>query len=1049
MTDKHLFIKVYDHPEEFIADGLFTDSVIWNVPAGAVNISSGVFCKQQFQVSTAVQAAASQQVYLYEGTYSLNFRIMNSYGGLQPTGQAVVMVLDSNNTVIAQQMHTMVGKKNMTFNITYNGYYTVRIDLCDNSGLFIGQCTLGVGQMTMKNLSYTDYEIDIDQKGDIEFEFGQEVDEDPSEKKSDFTLDFEIPATENNNKLLGHLFNPSSEAAFNINVPAYFRYGNISISGGYLNIDKTNSDNGFHTYTGTFYSNLAYIFDRLKDLRFYDNDNVEDDLDFSQYSYNRIHTNNVYDCLYKRLTYGAAEPIPAASETVDGFTFNYPGKPVYGKGRGSAASFIDTAGKYEVDYDGSGTTDGAGRPIEEFINTSGTVDYLYAAEVFRQIFENQGIGLISDWVDGVWVPQTQLGNPIPQCDFTNVVVPNAKDSNFMMEKEKNNWWDWYGFKATGDVNSTSFPQVDIIQDVYGQNFITSLWYANNVWPNDPFAYKDQNFETLNGWNTEQGSHVTYSMLWGRYYMNDIIGEFYSNNTQNYNNPLRINAHIKLKFDTRLLLRLNNANEVPYKLLLPEGANIVGPQIRLRLVSSAPGGLDQQSIYTGQWNFVCNSVTDDVLEDTGNYKIGRLDGIQNYALLLRNVDEFVEIEENCNVSIPYFNNQQHEYLFWVVDIGFRYGDADPYSYLWGYEGVQNHDVNTRQPIGADFYVTPKGGEFSFDIDYDWLANTVFDPTRCLPKEMTQEEWLKNVFKMYNLYMEDLDNDTVRVEPYAKIYSETINGIQNVDYYDITDKISQEDIELTKENDLSNSEVAFKYEAEDSDLLTNYNEANKPNKIEYAEWRHTFGTGEDDAETEIGFTPVISTRLCRTYLGSWRYNVNEFIVPHRYSGAEWDEDKKTKIWSLKVYDKFEQGETLLYTDRISPLDYNVSAFKPAVFNVFNGSVVYVDYGETLNYIGMYDNPYDANTTLEFGEPNWYYVNMIESPWWNMYRIFYQDKVNLMTGLNFKMMKCYAYFKPIDIYWYKINNVYYINDNKYRLAKIEGWNADDLCECTFIKL
>lgn len=1046
-TDKRLFIKAYDHPEEFVQDCNFTDSGIWNVAAGAVNISSGVFCRQQQQVSTAVQNAASQPIHLYEGTYSLNFRIMNGYGGMQPTGQPTVMVLDSNNVVVAQQMHTVVGKKFLTFAITAEGTYTIRIDLADGSGLFIGQCTLGVGQMSLKCLSHTDYEIDIDQMGDVEFEFGQEVDEDPTEKKSDFTLDFEIPATNNNNRILGHLFDPSSEGAFSINLPAYFRYGNANVSGGFLNIEKTTSDNGFHTYTGTFYSNLAYIFDRLKDIHFYDNENVTDDLDFSQYSYNRIHTKNVYDCLYKRLTYGAADPIPAATETIDGYTFNYSGKPAYGKGRGSAAGFIDTAGKYEVTYDGSGTADGAGRPIEEFINTSGTVDYLYAAEVFRQIFENQGIGLMSDWVDGVWVPQTQLGNPIPQCDFTNVVVPNAKDTNFMMEKEKSNWWEWYGFKATGDVNSTSFPQVDIIQEVYGQNFIEYNWYWTNVWPNDPFAYKDQNFETLNGWGSEQGSHVNYSMPLGRYYMNDIIGEFYSSNTQNYNNPLRINAHIKLKFDTRLLLRLNNANEKVYKTLLPEGANIIGPQIRLRLVSSAAGGLDQQSIYTGQWQFVCNSVTDDVLED--DFKIARLDGVQNYALLLRNVDESVDIEENCNVSIPYFNNQQHEYLFWVVDIGFRYADAHPNDIYWGYWGLQTHDFDDKQHIAADFYVTPKGGEFSFDIDYDWLANTVFDPTRCLPKDMTQEEWVKNVFKMYNLYMEDLGNDTVRVEPYAKTYSETINGVQNVDYYDITDKVSQEDIQLTRENDLSNSEISFKYEAEDSDLLTNYNESNKLNKIEYAEWRHTYGTGEDDAGTEIGFTPVISTQLCRTYLGSWRYNVKDFVVPHRYSGADWDEDKKTKTWSLKIDDKFEQGETLLYTDRISPLDYNVSAFKPAVFNVFDGSVVYVDYGETLNYIGMYNNPYDANTTLEFGEPNWYYANMIDSPWWNMYRIFYQDKVNLMTDVSFKMMKCYVLLKPIDIYRYRISNVYFIRDNKFRLTKIEGWNGDDLCECTFIKL
>ena len=1066
MSKKQLFIIKKDVDYNLVNDPTFVlNDGSWNINSNVICLRSGIYRKRVNGTYPALSIAAQQTLTLNVGSYVLSWKNLVPYNGVEATGFVKIRIIDPNGAVIAQnnQPYTpyssQFGTEKLVFDVTQNGSHRIRVSFLSANGNTTGVCTIGVGYFDLECENQTTYELDVDQDNEVELNFGQEVNEDLTSKTADYSLDFELPRTENNDTLLNSIHALSSNEKFLKNIECYFRFNDALNVKGYLNVEKVKCGTTSWSYNCTFYSSLHYVFDVLRDKLFYDNINPEDDLDFSEYSYNRIHTRNVFDCLYKRLTLSNMDSLPSETETVAGVTFNYSGRPAFGKGKGSAAALVDSAGKWEVTLNDSPAADGNGDYIGEFETTNGTFDYIYASEVIHKIFDKLGINVVSDWLDGNWVPLTDNNNPIPQCDFTNVIVPNAKDSNFLMEKEKNGYWQYYGVDGEGDINATSVSIFDVVNDVY--NIQNAFWtygdWNHYVYPNDPQAFELKDFGNLNGWNLQAGQYVTYDSVTGIYHLNDIIGENYGNSIDleaKYNNPLKVHAKIKLAFTAQLLVRMRATNRYAYKRIYPNSDDIIGPAVRLRLVANDANFANPVNIYTGQWNFVCNSIDDsNLVEDSDGRKFAKLKNQTNYAAAIRSIMEEFTITEDVSVSIPYLNGVQYENLMWEIDLSWRYGQytaGQPLDVkdVWGYwtfeDGTQTVDLNDN--AGVKFYleqVNKETSTFSFEVDQAWLANTLFDPTRCLPKEMTQYEWLRNVFTMYNLYMQDIDDYTVRVEPYPKFYSEYINGVQNVDYYNASEIIDRDEMELSRNESFDNSLITYVYDSDDNALVKGYDDVNKDKP--FASALFSFGNEEDEQENKIGFTPVITCHLCKTYLNTWQHNISKFVVPHRFSSPNWEQ--KNNIWTLSVNDKFEPKETLLYTKSIQMLDFDSSGFTPFLKNPFDGSVMTVAYTDKLNYAGMYDDPFDPSTTLEFDSPNWTYPGQASSPWWNLYRIFHKQKMNLV--IDNKVLKAYTHLTVKNMMEYKYNNVYLIDNIKWRLVTIEGWNGDGMCECTFIKL
>lgn len=89
-----------------------------------------------------------------------------------------------------------------------------------------------------------------------------------------------FPGTSNNNKIFKDIYQVSNDSQFNPNLKSYVRVitNGEEIFNGYLKLDQINNINGLISYECTMYSDVANLFDDLKDIKL-------NELDFSEYSH--------------------------------------------------------------------------------------------------------------------------------------------------------------------------------------------------------------------------------------------------------------------------------------------------------------------------------------------------------------------------------------------------------------------------------------------------------------------------------------------------------------------------------------------------------------------------------------------------------------------------------------------------------------------------------------------------------------------------------------------------------------------------------------------
>lgn len=367
-----------------------------------------------------------------------------------------------------------------------------------------------------------------------------------------------------------------------------------------------------------------------------------------------------------------------------------------------------------------------------------------------------------------------------------------------------------------------------------------------------------------------------------------------------------------------------------------------------------------------------------------------------------------------------------------------------------------------------------GDIQFDLKL--LSTMVYDgaieATNVLNKGTTKIDFINNIIKKFNLYIEDVTHkkdatghyydDTnyypngknkrsgepiFRIEPRDIFYKNDTNDIENPGgiYRDWTNRTDFETIKFKRIDDYLYSKIDF------NDTYDNDEWATK----QYNDYKYTEGEyGEkvllgpmyninDDKKIEI------KTKLGQTMCGPFNNDKNKSLFTSqlqapflfKYNGDNLVTDME---WSDRIFFAYNViiGDT---SPGFGLFLENESSFSSQTLRyAIRQCYIQLD---TLNA------PYGADTaSLLFGEPNWWLQNLNGTlpDYRNCYNVFYKNMLDDYNNINARIMTCKMYLKPSDMRDVQLSNVIIIDGIAYHINKIKEWcNGKEPVEVELIKM
>jgi hypothetical protein len=308
------------------------------------------------------------------------------------------------------------------------------------------------------------------------------------------------------------------------------------------------------------------------------------------------------------------------------------------------------------------------------------------------------------------------------------------------------------------------------------------------------------------------------------------------------------------------------------------------------------------------------------------------------------------------------------------------------------------------------------EIKPSVTANYSINNIINLSTMLP-QMKMRDFFINIIKMFNLMVTDNPNkpNDLIIEPRDDFF----NSKRKV--RDWTLKLDyDQDVKQTPMSETDIKTYRFTY-SEDSDYYNDlYDQQSDRIFGDYTvDFINDFSTTEKKLELDFAPTPV-----------------SDNIISPLVAPFFCDIDTGNALKPIKVKPR------ILFTKKL-----NLSNQFYVIRNTPNQTGQ--SYFEYL-YAGMYDDPFDPEYSLEFGNSNvLYYNTSLCCPNNNLINQFYLSTLNDITDVNAKLLEAYFHLTPSDINQFDFRDIILIDNSYWRVNTIVDYNPNAIDKLTKVVL
>jgi hypothetical protein len=308
------------------------------------------------------------------------------------------------------------------------------------------------------------------------------------------------------------------------------------------------------------------------------------------------------------------------------------------------------------------------------------------------------------------------------------------------------------------------------------------------------------------------------------------------------------------------------------------------------------------------------------------------------------------------------------------------------------------------------------EIKPSVTANYSINNIINLSTMLP-QIKMRDFFINIIKMFNLMVTDNPNkpNDLIIEPRDDFF----NSKRKV--RDWTLKLDyDQDIKQTPMSETDIKTYRFTY-SEDSDYYNDlYDQQSDRIFGDYTvDFINDFSTTEKKLELDFAPTPV-----------------SDNIISPLVAPFFCDIDTSNALKPIKVKPR------ILFTKKL-----NLSNQFYVIRNTPNQTgQSYFQYV----YAGMYDDPFDPEYSLEFGNSNvLYYNTSLCCPNNNLINQFYLSTLNDITDVNAKLLEAYFHLTPSDINQFDFRDIILIDNSYWRVNTIVDYNPNAIDKLTKVVL
>lgn len=287
---------------------------------------------------------------------------------------------------------------------------------------------------------------------------------------------------------------------------------------------------------------------------------------------------------------------------------------------------------------------------------------------------------------------------------------------------------------------------------------------------------------------------------------------------------------------------------------------------------------------------------------------------------------------------------------------------------------------------------------------------------IPKKIKQKDFFMSLINMFNLFVE-VDIDTPN-----RLLIEPRNDFYNTDVKDWSLKLdNSKDLNYLPMGALESSEYLYTYKG-DKDYY---------NELYTKTWDEIYGERTENIDNDF-LKKEYKTEIIFSPTPSVGQSYNDKVLPTI---------KKVENNGLEV--RTESNIRILY----------YGGLKDTIFTWTHQSDLVADEIELqYPYAGHYDDPFTPTLDLNFGlTKEIYYDNTYNNIIWtdnNLFNKYYSQFLEEITDVNSKIVKGYFYLTPTDIRNLSFRELYFFENQYFRLNKIENYNPiNPITKCEFL--
>lgn len=431
---------------------------------------------------------------------------------------------------------------------------------------------------------------------------------------------------------------------------------------------------------------------------------------------------------------------------------------------------------------------------------------------------------------------------------------------------------------------------------------------------------------------------------------------------------------------------------------------------------------------------------------------------NYTMTYQDTtSDMTLFDEDINVSSTFFASYGET---WVVQYSIEVMNMAKSSsnvYCWEVRDDQDRFVKYGVLSYTYAYLSAKQGKeiisFKHLADDNIAPHRDIDPTKFLNKNTKKTDFIKNLCKQFNLYIEDISNkpcekngkyypqNTLRIEPrdvfYKPEYKWDVDSTPYDEFpytKDWTDKVDFSSITFSRPDEYLYKDTILQNKDDGDFFVKEYNN-DTTSKLEVGAKLISAKYSADSEENIVnGFAQTIvgsvTDRGCKMKIAK-QLSINN---------GKTDLDKR---WD----------DRLLFLTQYIPDDEPNNYARNKYLIMHNGlSDTYHKYplASTQNAENNNSNGCTkATADLNFWTNRYYYSMQTKQTCNNAYNAFYRNMMNELQSDDARVMKCSAYLTAKDIKELKLSDIIVVDSVKYHISSINWSNEKTMAKCEFIKI